>query len=91
MTSGTAFIFRAIEPCDQARAEDHDFAVSGTKVTNRLYERTTDGEGTATFQVLIPDDGTLTSAGKVMIRLTYTGVNVHYEPSIADAWLIATS
>ncbi|MCU1505218.1 MAG: alfa-L-rhamnosidase, partial [Microbacteriaceae bacterium] len=69
--------------------KDYDISVNGTKVATRVYERTDGGQGTATYQILIPDDGTLTSTGKVTIRMTYSGTSGRYDPSIADAWLIA--
>jgi len=89
VTPGKSFILRAIETYDRAQIKDYDISVNGTKVATRLYERTGGGQGTVTYQVLIPDDGTLTGTGKVTVRLTYTGHSGHYDPSIADVWLIA--
>ncbi|TXN31393.1 family 78 glycoside hydrolase catalytic domain [Lacisediminihabitans profunda] len=85
---GKPFILRAIETYDRAQTKDYEISVNGTRVATRVYERTAGGPGTETYQILIPDDGTLTSTGAVTIRLTYTGVAGHYDPSIADAWLI---
>jgi hypothetical protein len=89
VTPGKAFILRAVETYDRAQIKDYDISVNGTKVATRVYERTDGGPGTATYQILIPDDGTLTSTGKVTIRMTYSGTSGRYDPSIADAWLIA--
>lgn len=86
---GKSFVFRAVETYDRAQIKDYDITVNGTKVATRLYERTAGGQGLVTYQILIPDDGTLTSTGHVTIRMTYNGVSGHYDPSIADAWLIA--
>lgn len=89
VTPGKPFILRAIETYDQAQIKDYDISVNGTKVGTRVYERTAGGAGTVIYQLLIPDDGTLTSTGKVTIRMTYIGTTGRYDPSIADAWLIA--
>ena len=88
VTAGKPFIFRALETYDQAQIKDYDITVNGTRVATRLYSRTAEGAGTVTYQLLIPDDGTLTSTGKVTIRMTYTGTAGHYDPSIADVWLL---
>lgn len=88
VTAGKPFIFRALETYDQAQIKDYDITVNGTRVATRLYSRTAEGAGTVTYQLLIPDDGTLTSTAKVTIRMTYTGTAGHYDPSIADVWLL---
>lgn len=63
VTPGTAFIFRAIETRDQARTEDRDFTVTGTRIANRHYDCTAGGERTAPCLIPIPDNSTLADTG----------------------------
>ena len=85
VTPNQPFIIRGIETFDQAQIKSYDILVNDTIVNERLFQRTAGGMGLQTYQVLVPDDGTLTSTGKVTIKMRYNGVGTH-DPSVADAW-----
>lgn len=84
------FILRAIETFDQPQVKGYGILVNGELVDSRLSTRTESGPGLATYQVLVPDDGTLTSSGRVTITMRFNGRGSH-DPSIADAWTLPVS
>ena len=82
------FVLRFMETYDSAVTKKYDVLVNDTVVHTRVHTRTASGLGTQTAQVLIPDDGTLTSTGEVRIKLLFTTESGFHDPSIADAWTI---
>lgn len=88
VTPNKPFILRFIETYDGAATKKYDILVNDTLVHTRVHQRTQSGQGTQTAQVLIPDDGTLTSTGVVRIKMLFTTEPGFHDPSIADAWTI---
>ena len=80
------FVLRFIETYDSPATKKYDLIVNGTTVHTRQYSRTETGPGTKVYQVLVPDDGTLTSTGKITVRMQFTTEAGFHDPSIADAW-----
>ncbi|MGG7507243.1 family 78 glycoside hydrolase catalytic domain [Plantibacter sp. YIM 135249] len=87
VTPNEPFIIRSVETYDQAQVKSYDILVNGTVVAQRLHQRSAGGPGTQTYQVLVPDDGTLTSSGKVTVQFRFNGLGSH-DPSIADTWVL---
>ncbi|TIH36624.1 family 78 glycoside hydrolase catalytic domain [Subtercola vilae] len=87
VTPNQPFLLRAIETYDMAQIKSYDILVNGQQVAQRLNPRTDSGPGLVTYQALIPDDGTLTSTGKVTITFRFNGLGDH-DPSIADVWTL---
>ncbi|WGD38575.1 alpha-L-rhamnosidase C-terminal domain-containing protein [Lysinibacter sp. HNR] len=87
VTSGEPFVIRGIETYDQSQFKSYDILVNDVLIEERLYQRNAGGAGLVTFQVLIPDDGTLTSAGTVNVKFRFNGKGSH-DPSMADVWTL---
>ncbi|MFC4224076.1 family 78 glycoside hydrolase catalytic domain [Lysinibacter cavernae] len=85
VTPNEPFILRGIETYDQAQLKSYDVYVNDVLVDSRLYQRSQGGAGLVNFQMLIPDDGTLTASGKVTVKVRFNGVGTH-DPSLADLW-----
>ena len=82
------FVLRFIETYDSPATKKYDLIVNGTTVHTRVNVRTETGPGTKVYQVLVPDDGTLTSTGQITVRMQFTTEAGFHDPSIADAWAL---
>lgn len=82
---GEAFVVRAVETFDGARAKTYDVSADGETVFEQRYTRTEGGTGTMTYQFLVDDDD-ITADGSV--RLRFQDVDGGYDPSIADVWIL---
>jgi len=87
VTPNEPFLIRGIETFDLTQTKSYDIIVNGTTVNERIYHHVENAPGLATYQVLVPDDGTLTSTGKVTIRMRFNGKGTH-DPSLADVWTL---
>ena len=87
VTPGEPFLIRAIKMFDREQVKSYDILVNGVLIDLRRYQRNNTAAGLVTYQLWVPDDGTLTSTGTVNIRFRFNGLGSH-DPSIADVWTL---
>lgn len=81
------FALRAIETYDNPQRKDYEIYVNGALVHERDYQRTATGQGTITFQIVVPAEYA-SPDGTVRVRFQEDPLGANYDPSIADVWSI---